>query len=299
MIFKSGFVTVIGRPNVGKSTLINYLVGKKISIMSPKPQTTRNTIRAILTNESSQIIFLDTPGIHNPKNKLGTFMLSQALKTLNDIDCIIYMVEPIYKEIDDSDLEIIEMLKQSDNNVILIINKVDKVDKKNVLLTIDKFSKQMEFNEIIPISALKGDNTNDIIKILTNFLQEGPMYFDKDDLTDQPEKVVVSEFIREKILLYLRDEIPHGVGVEITSFKERENKEIVDIVATIYCEKKSHKGIIIGKKGTMLKTIGSSARIEIEKLLGSKVYLTLWVKIKEGWRNSSYMLKSLGYRDNE
>ena len=267
--------------------------------MSPKPQTTRNTIRAILTNEDSQIIFLDTPGIHNPKNKLGAFMVSQALKTLNDIDCIIYMVEPIYKEIDESDLEIIEMLKQSNNNVILIINKIDKVDKKNILLTIDKFSKQMEFDEIIPISALKGDNTNDITKILTNFLGEGPMYFDKDDLTDQPEKVVVSEFIREKILLYLRDEIPHGVGVEISSFKERDNKEIIDIVATIYCEKKSHKGIIIGKKGAMLKTIGSSARIEIEKLLGSKVYLTLWVKIKEGWRNSSFMLKSLGYRDSE
>jgi len=299
MTFKSGFVTVIGRPNVGKSTLINFLIGRKISIMSPKPQTTRNTIRAILTNEESQIIFLDTPGIHNPKNKLGTYMLSQALNTLKDIDCIIYIVEPIAESIDESDLKIIESLKQIDNDIVLIINKIDKWDKKNILLTIDKFSKQMDFAEIIPISALEGDNTQNITALITNYLDEGPMYFNKEDLTDQAEKVIVSEFIREKILLYLRDEIPHGVGVEIMKFTTRDNSEIIDIEATIYCEKKSHKGIIIGKKGTMLKKIGSSSRTEIEKLLGNKVYLTLWVKIKEGWRNSNYMLKNLGYSDNE
>jgi len=297
MTLKSGFVTVIGRPNVGKSTFTNYLTGRKISIMSPKPQTTRNTIRAILTNELGQIVFMDTPGIHKPKNKLGDFMVKQALGSLNDVDLVIYMVEPIREDILNEDLEILENLKDVQTNKILIINKIDKYEKKDVLNTIDKYSKLGDFKEIIPMSIIKEDNTQDIEGIIFNYLEEGPMYFGEDEVTDQPEKMVVAEYIREKLLLFLKEEVPHGIGVEVITFKERENKNLIDIEATIYCEKKSHKGIIIGKKGSMLKKIGQSARMDIERLLGTKVYLTLWVKIKEDWRNSNSMLKNLGYND--
>ncbi|MBN2852583.1 MAG: GTPase Era [Clostridia bacterium] len=297
MTFKSGFVSVIGRPNVGKSTLTNFLTGQKISIMSPRPQTTRNTIRAILTNEKGQIVFLDTPGIHNPQNKLGTFMVKQAMNSLNDVDCVIYMVEPVKKDISAGDLEILEKLKEVNKNVILLINKIDRCDKSEVLNTIDKFSKQMSFSSIIPVSVTNKDNTENLEKVIFDCLSEGPMYFEGDEITDQPEKLIVAEYIREKVLLFLREEVPHGVGVEIMSFKERENSELIDIEATIYCEKKSHKGIIIGKSGSMLKKIGTSARKDIESLLACKVYLVLWVKVKEDWRNSSFMLKNLGYKD--
>jgi len=297
MTLKSGFVTVIGRPNVGKSTFTNYLTGRKISIMSPKPQTTRNTIRAILTNELGQVVFMDTPGIHKPKNKLGDFMVKQALGSLNDVDLVIYMVEPIRGDIQSEDLDILSNLSEVKTNKILIINKVDKYEKKDILNTIDKYSKLVDFKEIIPMSIIKEDNTKDIEKIIFNYLEKGPMYFGEDEVTDQPEKVVVSEYIREKLLLFLKEEVPHGIGVEVVTLKERTNKNLIDIEATIYCEKKSHKGIIIGKQGSMLKKIGKSARLDIEKLLGTKVYLTLWVKIKEDWRNSNSMLKNLGYND--
>ncbi len=299
MTFKSGFVAVIGRPNVGKSTLTNFLAGRKISIMSPKPQTTRNTIRTIVTTEQSQIIFLDTPGIHTPKNKLGKFMVNQAFHSLKDVDCVIYIVEPIRKEILEADLSIMENLKDTAKKVILLINKIDRVTKESLLKTIDLYSKALPFGEIIPVSLLKKENTANLNQIITNHLPEGPMYFDKDDITDQPEKVIVSEYIREKVLLFLREEVPHGVGVEVVTFTERKGKQIIDIEATIYCERKTHKGIIIGKNGAMLKKIGTSARKDIENLLATKVFLTLWVKVKEDWRNSNFMLKSLGYTDNE
>lgn len=299
MTFKSGFVAVIGRANVGKSTLTNYLAGRKISIMSPKPQTTRNTIRTIVTNEQSQIIFLDTPGIHTPKNKLGKYMVNQAFSSLKDVDCVIYIVEPVKKEILEADLRIMENLKDTSKKVILLINKIDRVEKDELLISIDLYSKALPFGEIIPVSLLKKENTENLNKIITKYLPEGPMYFDKDDLTDQPEKVIVSEYIREKILLFLREEVPHGVGVEVVTFTERSGKQMIDIEATIYCERKTHKGIIIGKNGSMLKKIGSSARRDIENLLAMKVYLTLWVKVKEDWRNSNFMLRNLGYTDNE
>lgn len=297
MTFKSGFVSVIGRPNVGKSTLTNFLTGQKISIMSPRPQTTRNTIRAILTNDKGQIVFLDTPGIHNPQNKLGSFMVNQAMNALMDVDCVIYMVEPVKKDISEGDCEIIEKLKEVNKDIILLINKIDRCDKSDVLNTIDKFSRKMEFKSIIPVSITNKENTEKLENIIFDCLEEGPMYFSSDEITDQPEKVIVAEYIREKVLLFLREEVPHGVGVEIMSFKERENSELIDIEATIYCEKKSHKGIIIGKDGSMLKKIGSSARKDIETLLACKVYLVLWVKVKEDWRNSNFMLKNLGYKE--
>ncbi|MCK5811836.1 MAG: GTPase Era [Clostridiales bacterium] len=299
MTFKSGFVAVIGRPNVGKSTLTNFLTGRKISIMSPKPQTTRNTIRAIVTSEQSQIVFLDTPGIHTPKNKLGKFMVNQAFHSLKDVDCVVYIVEPIRKEILEADLRIMDNLKDSAKKVILLINKIDRVTKESLLKSIELYSKALPFGEIIPVSLLKKENTEQLSQIIENYLPEGPMYFDKDDITDQLEKVIVSEYIREKVLLFLREEVPHGVGVEVVTFTKRSEKQIIDIEANIYCERKTHKGIIIGKKGSMLKKIGSSARKDIENLLGTKVFLTLWVKVKEDWRNSNFMLKNLGYTDNE
>lgn len=295
MKFKSGFVTVVGRPNVGKSTLTNNYLGEKISIMSPKPQTTRNTIRAILTDENSQIVFLDTPGIHTPKNKLGEYMVNSAKGTFKDVDCIIYMIEPITEKIGNGDLEIINSFKDLKTPIILAINKCDSYAESTVFRTISAYDKVFPFKAIVPISALKGDNTDRLHGLIKDTLKEGPMFFDKDEITDQPEKVIISEYIREKVLLFLREEIPHGVGIEVVSFKARKNSEIIDIEATIYCEKKSHKGMIIGKNGSMLKKIGTSSRRDIEKLLGTKVYMTLWVKIKEDWRNSDFMLKSLGY----
>lgn len=295
MGFKSGFIAVVGRPNVGKSTLINRLTGQKVSIISPKPQTTRNTIRAIITDKDSQVVLMDTPGIHTPKSKLGEFMVKKAVDSLNDADGVIYIVEAADTKPGKTDAMIIEKLRNVKPPVILAINKCDAAKRESIPESIAAFSSEMEFYETVPISALNGDNVEVIMDAVRKILPEGVMYFDPDDFTDQPERTVAAEYIREKMLLLLRDEIPHGTGVEITSFKDREDKNIIDIEATVYCERKSHKGIIIGKKGSMLKKIGTMAREDLEKLFGAKVFLQIWVKVKEDWRNRNSVLRDLGY----
>lgn len=296
MAYKSGFVTIIGRPNVGKSTLLNSIVGEKIAIMSDKPQTTRNTIQAVITKEDSQIVFMDTPGIHKPKNKLGTYMVSTAENTLSEVDVVLFLIEAVEAQPGPGDLFIIDQLKNLKAAVFLIINKIDLVDRGKILSVISAYKDLMEFKAIIPVSALNNDGVGIIFEEILRVLPEGPQYFPEDMLTDQPEKLIVAELIREKVLKLLTDEVPHGVGVEVISFKERQNKDIIDIQANIYCEKDSHKGILIGKEGKMLKRIGTLSRQDIEKLLSTKVFLELWVKVKEDWRNSEAMLKSLGYK---
>jgi len=295
MSFKSGFVTIVGRPNVGKSTLLNRLAGEKIAITSNKPQTTRNTIKTVVTNKEYQMIFMDTPGIHKPKNKLGEYMVDVATETLKEVDAVLFLVEATEEKAGVGDKYIIEQLKNIKTPVVLIINKVDAVKKEAILSLIQHYSELMDFKTIIPISAMVGEGVDIVIDEIVKLLPEGPQYFPEDMLTDQPEKVIVAEMIREKILNLLKDEIPHGTGVEVMTFKERPGKGIIDIQATIYCEKDSHKGIIIGKQGAMLKKIGSLARTDVEKFLASKVYLELWVKVKPDWRNSNAMLKTLGY----
>ncbi|GKX31000.1 GTPase Era [Vallitalea longa] len=296
--FKSGFVTIIGRPNVGKSTLMNQLIGQKIAIMSDKPQTTRNKIQTIITNEKGQIIFIDTPGIHKPKHKLGEFMNKTAIDTFRQVDMVLWLVEP-NKKIGKGDEFIIEQLGKLKTPVILIINKIDKIPRDEVLEVIATYKDAYNFAEIIPVSALKGDNTTDIPDIIFEYLDEGPQFFESDMITDQPERQIVAELIREKALHLLQQEIPHGIAVVIDRMKDRDNKDIVDIDATIICERDSHKGIIIGKQGTMLKKIGTRARIDIENLLGSKVNLKLWVKIKKNWRDSDFLLKNYGFNKND
>lgn len=295
MSFKSGFVSIVGRPNVGKSTLSNRLSGEKISIISSKPQTTRNTIKTIINTKSSQIIFIDTPGIHKPKTKLGEYMVNIAEDTMNEVDIVLFLVEASDEEPGAGDLFIMEQLKNLDTPVFLIINKIDLVKKEQLLERISKFSEVMEFASVIPVSALNNEGTDIILKEIEKQLPEGPKYFPDDIITDQPEKMIAAELIREKILELIQEEVPHGTGVEIISFKEREGKNLVDIEANIYCERDTHKGILIGKEGKMLKNIGSLARVEIENLLGVKVFLQLWVKVKPDWRNSENMLKMLGY----
>lgn len=295
MSFKSGFVTLVGRPNVGKSTLVNKLTGEKISIISSKPQTTRNTIKTVITTKESQIIFIDTPGIHKPKTKLGEYMVNIAEATLNEVDIVLFLVEATDNEPGAGDRRIAEQLAALSTPVFLIINKIDLVKKEKILEIIRNFSGLMDFSAVIPVSALHDEGTNLILKEITKNLPEGPKYFQDDMLTDQPEKNIVAELIREKILQLVSEEVPHGTGVEVISFKERQGKDIIDIEANIYCEKETHKGILIGKEGRMLKKIGSLSRVEIENLLGSKVFLQLWVKVKPDWRNSDNMLKTLGY----
>lgn len=292
--FYSGFVSLIGRPNVGKSTLINCITGEKIAIISNKPQTTRNKIQAIITRNDFQAIFIDTPGIHNPKSKLGSYMVKSAETTLNEVDILLYLVEP-YDKINDMDIEIIKKLGKVKTPVFLIINKIDTIEKGNILKVIDKYRQLFDFKEIIPISAAKGKNTEELLNTVKNYLPEGPRFFPDDMVTDQPERQIVSELIREKALYSLQDEIPHGIAVEITGMKKRENKELVDIDATLYCERESHKRIIIGKNGSMLKKIGTNARLDIERLLGSPINLQIWIKVKKDWRNSNFLLKNFGY----
>ncbi len=278
--FKSGFVTIIGRPNVGKSTLMNQIIGQKIAIMSDKPQTTRNRIQTVITTEEGQIVFIDTPGIHKPKHKLGEYMNKTAQSTFGQVDVILWLVEP-NKEIGRGDNFIIEQLQRVKTPVILVINKVDTVSKNDILEVIDTYKDAYNFAEIIPVSALKGENTQRIPEILFEYLEEGPQFFESDMITDQPERQLVAELIREKALHQLQQEIPHGIAVVIDQMKDRNNKSIVDIDATIICEKDSHKGIIIGKQGSMLKKIGTEARKDVERLLGSKVNMQIWVKIKK------------------
>lgn len=296
--FKSGFVSIIGRPNVGKSTLMNQLIGEKVAIMSNKPQTTRNRIQTVLTKEDFQAIFIDTPGIHTPKNKLGEFMVKSAITTLNEVDVVFYLVEadPFIGKLD---AEIIERLKHIDTPVFLCINKIDSVPKETILKTIDIYRQAYNFKEIIPISAYEGVNIQAILKTIPNYLPEGPQFFPSDMLTDQPERQIVAEIIREKALHLLDKEIPHGIAVEIDSMKKRPDSHVVDIEATIVCERDSHKRIIIGKQGQMIKSIGTKARFDIERLLGSKIYLTLWVKIKKNWRDSDFLIKNYGYNGND
>ena len=293
---KSGFVTFIGRPNVGKSTLMNRLIGQKIAITSNKPQTTRNKIQTVYTDERGQIIFLDTPGIHKAKNKLGEYMVNVAEKTLNEVDVVLWLVEPT-TFIGAGEQHIIEKLKKVNAPIILVINKVDTVKKEEVLPVIDKYRTEVDFAEIIPISARNGDNTNELVDAIFKYLPYGPMYYDEDTITDQPMRQIVAELIREKALHALNEEIPHGIAVVIDSMKERKgrNGKITEIQATIICERDSHKGIIIGKGGAMLKKIGANARYEIEKQLDMKVNLQLWVKVKKEWRDSDILIKNFGY----
>lgn len=298
--FKSGFVTIIGRPNVGKSTLMNHLIGQKIAITSKKPQTTRNRIQTVYTDEErGQIIFLDTPGIHKAKNKLGEYMVNVAEHTLKDVDVILWLVEPT-DYIGAGEQHIIEKLKSVNTPVILIINKADTLaDKNDMFKYIDVYRKVYDFAEIIPASALRGQNTDVVVDMIFKYLPYGPMFYDEDTITDQPERQIVAEMIREKALHALNEEIPHGIAVTIEQMKERGGKKLVDIDATIICERDSHKGIIIGKNGAMLKKIGSNARYEIERFLGRKVNLKLWVKVKKDWRDSDYLIKNFGYREEE
>ena len=294
--FKSGFAALIGRPNVGKSTLMNRLIGQKIAITSSKPQTTRNRIQTVYTGDMGQIIFLDTPGIHKAKNKLGEYMVNVAENTLKDVDVILWLVEAS-DYIGAGEKHIAEVLKNIDTPVILVINKIDKVKKEEILTFINAYKDIHDFAEIIPLSALKGENTETLIPEIFKYLDEGPMYYDEDTITGQPERQITAEIIREKALRNLNDEIPHGIAVAIDIMRERKNTRLMDIEATIICERNSHKGIIIGKNGSMLKTIGSEARKDIEAMLGIKVNLKLWVKVKKDWRDSDFLLNNFGYNN--
>ena len=293
---KSGFVALIGRPNVGKSTLMNQIIGMKIAITSAKPQTTRNKIQTVYTEERGQIVFLDTPGIHKAKNKLGDYMVSVAEHTLKDVDLVLWLVEPS-TFIGAGEKHIIGQLEKTKVPVILVINKIDTVKKEEILLFIDTYRKAYDFDEIVPVSALKGSGKEELISSIFKYLPYGMPFYDEDTVTDQPERQIVAELIREQTLRLLSDEIPHGIAVAIDAMKETPN--IVNIDATICCEKDSHKGIIIGKQGAMLKKIGSNARRGIEKLLDKKVNLKLWVKIKKDWRSSDFLMKNFGYDQKE
>ena len=295
-MFKSGFVSIVGRPNVEKSTLMNSLVGEKIAIMSDKPQTTRNTIQAVYTDKECQMVFLDTPGIHKPKNKLGEFMVKSATDAFKNVDVVLYVVDES-KKIGPGDRMIIENLRAIKTPKILVLNKIDMLSEEELFDLMKMYDAENMFDEIVPISALKGKNTDRLLKVIERYLEEGPQYFPEYMITDQPERVLISELIREKVLHYVHDEIPHGVAVEIERMRKREDKDIIDISAVIYCERDSHKGIIIGKNGRKLKGIGKSAREEIELLLGSQINLQIWVKVKENWRNLQSFINNFGYTD--
>ena len=294
--FKSGFVTLIGRPNVGKSTLMNYLIGQKIAITSNKPQTTRNRIQTVLTTDEGQIVFVDTPGIHKAKNKLGEYMVNVAEKTLNEVDVVLWLVEPT-TFIGAGEQHIAKQLQRVKTPVILVINKVDSVKREEILPAIAAYKDIYDFADIVPVSARSGDNTDELLRVIVKYLPYGPQFYDEDTVTDQPERQIVAELIREKALHSLQDEIPHGIAVAIDRMK-MQNK-VMHIDATIICERDSHKGIIIGKQGSMLKKIGSTARYEIERMLDCKVNLKLWVKVKKDWRDSEFLMKNFGYREEE
>ncbi len=293
--YKSGFAAIIGRPNVGKSTLLNAMMEEKISIISSKPQTTRNSIRAIYTTEDFQLAFLDTPGIHKPKNMLGEYMLASARTALNEVDVIVYVVEAD-AGIGRGDMYILEMLEKVKTPVILVVNKTDQSDRAKVEQLTDAYRSKRSFADIIPISAIGGDNLNILRGAIVEKLPEGPQYFPDDMITDQPERFVIAEIIREKALVLLEQEVPHGIAVEVETVEESDKSNLINIQANIYCEKESHKRIVIGKGGNMLKKIGTLARADVEKLLGCRVFLELWVKVKKDWRDTAGSLKLFGYQ---
>lgn len=294
-MYRSGFVTVIGRPNVGKSTLLNHIIGEKISIISDKPQTTRNKIQLVYTEEECQIVFLDTPGIQRPKNKLGEYMLRVSKSTLEEVDVVTFMVDESM-ETGRLDSYIIEQLEGIKTPILLLINKIDRSNRDKIDKLILKYEDMNMFTDIISISAVNGTNIDRYIQAIKKLLPEGPQYFPEDMITDQPERLIISEIVREKALENLQEEVPHGIFVSIDSISERKDKELIDVHATIYCEKESHKGIIIGKRGQMLKEIGKTARFDIEKLLGSQVNLQLWVKVEKNWREKEGKVRYFGYK---
>ena len=294
MEFRSGFVAVIGRPNVGKSTLMNQLVGEKVAIMSSKPQTTRNSIRGVVNRPNCQMVLVDTPGLHRPKNRLGEWMIRSAMNALGDVDVVLYLVEP-ERTIGPGDRYILDLLKDIKTPVILVINKIDMADTQLLEHCYQLYHEEMHFHRIIPVSASLGVHLDQIMEATESLLPEGPRYFPEDMLTDQPERVMMAELIREKILHYMEQEIPHGIAVVLDEMTFYEERDIVEIQATIFCEKKSHKGMVIGKSGRKLKGIGKSAREDMERFLGTRVYLQLWVKVKEGWRDQAASLRDFGY----
>lgn len=298
MSFKSGFVSIVGRPNVGKSTLLNRLIGEKIAITTDKPQTTRNTIRAVYHGEDAQIVFLDTPGIHRPKHKLGEFMVTAARKTFNEVDAVLFLVDNSM-EIGPGDQFILEMLAEVKTPVIVVVNKLDLLSPDDFLILYNRYKAMPQVKEVLGVSALKGANIKSLVDLLLEEMKAGPVYFSEDMVTDMPVRAIAAEIIREKVLMYMEDEIPHGVAVVIDTFKERPKQHLVDIQATIICEKKTHKGMIIGKQGRKLKGIGKAAREDIEGLLGTKVFLEIWVKVKEGWRDDAGSLKNYGYTNDD
>lgn len=295
MMTKSAMITIAGRPNVGKSTLINFLVGEKIAIVSNKPQTTRNRICGIVTKEHTQYVFVDTPGFHKPRTKLGDYMVSVTRDSIADVDLTILVVEPI-ASVGQQEQVLLEQLKAKKCPVVLAINKIDTVEKESLLAVIAEYSKAADLAAIIPICAKSGDGVDSLLEVCSRYAVEGPFLFPEDYTTDQPERQVMAEIIREKLLWTLDREVPHGTAVEITKFSERDNG-IIDIDATIYCEKASHKGIIIGKHGAMLKKISSMAREDCERFMGTRVYLTTWVKVKENWRDSDFLVRNFGYSE--
>ncbi len=298
-VFRSGFVSLVGRPNVGKSTLMNRMIGQKIAITSNKPQTTRNRIQTIYHDVRGQIVFLDTPGIHKAKNKLGEYMVGVAERTFEEVDVVLWLVEAT-TFIGKGEQHIAEQLKKARIPVILVMNKIDTVKKDELLACIDAYQKMMEFAEIVPVSARTGERVDHLVDVMFEYLPEGPQFYDEETVTDQPERQIVAELIREKALRLLSDEIPHGIAVAVDQMKlRRNNKNLYDIDATIICERDSHKGIIIGKQGQMLKKIGSQARVEIEDFLQKKVNLKLWVKVKKDWRDSDFLLKNFGYNKKQ
>ncbi len=295
--FKSGFVSIVGRPNVGKSTLMNHIIGEKIAITSDKAQTTRNRVQGIHTTDKEQIVFIDTPGIHKPKHQLGRYMVQSALSTLNEVDIVLFMIN-VSEKMGPGDKFIIERLKNVESPVFLVMNQIDKIHPDELLPMIEAYQEELEFDEVIPVSALNGNNVDRLLEVISSYLEEGPQYYPTDQISDHPEYFIVQELIREKVLQLTREEIPHSVAVKTESM-EKIDDNMIEVQATIFIERDSQKGIIIGKRGSMLKEIGTRARKDIQNLLGSKVYLELWVKVKEDWRNTPYHLGNFGYQRDE
>lgn len=295
-IKKSGMISIVGRPNVGKSTLTNALVGEKIAIVTNKPQTTRNRICAVVNRNDCQFVFMDTPGLHKARTKLGDYMVNVVKESVADVDAVLLLVEPI-PHIGGPEAELIARIKSLNVPTVLVINKIDTVEKEALLAVMDTYAQAHSFNAILPISAKNNEGVEELLDLLANFLPEGPQLFPEDMVTDQPERQVCAEILREKLLLCLDKEIPHGTAVELVRFAERERDEVIEVDATIYCEKASHKGIIIGKGGAMLKKISTLARKDMERFMGTKVYLQTWVKVKENWRDNLNLIQNFGYKD--